>query len=199
MSIERIAVFIDGFNLYHGLKSKYPNLKWLDLHKLSLSLLKPNQTLVSVNFFTAMVLSGGGKAIRQNAYLSALKTTPVKIILGRYSKKSKRCRACGATWVTYEEKMTDVNISVAMILGAVNDEFDKAIVISGDTDLHKPITKTKALGKEVIIVFPPNRHTNRLKQIADASFVLGRGKLKSAQFPNTINSSGFPIQKPTSW
>ena len=95
--------------------------------------------------------------------------------------------------------MTDVNIAVEMIMGAVNNDFDKAIVISGDTDLHKPITSIKALGKKVVIAFPPDRHTNRLKQIADASFVSGRGKLKNAQFPDSINSNGYPIHKPASW
>ena len=52
---ERVCVYIDGFNLYFGMTSTYPKLKWLDVEALSKNLLKENQTLIDCNYFTARV------------------------------------------------------------------------------------------------------------------------------------------------
>ena len=37
---------------------------------------------------------------------------------GHYLAKDKRCSSCGAVWQTYEEKMTDVNIAVELLVDA---------------------------------------------------------------------------------
>jgi hypothetical protein len=40
--VKRVAVFVDGFNLYHGMHEAFGRkYLWLDLQALSLSLLKP--------------------------------------------------------------------------------------------------------------------------------------------------------------
>lgn len=41
--MERVGVYIDVFNLYFGMISKWRDLKWLDVHKLSQVLLKGDQ------------------------------------------------------------------------------------------------------------------------------------------------------------
>ena len=67
MRPQRCAVFIDGFNLYHGLKaSSGRSHLWLDLEGLSRDLLKPTQTLVSVTYFTAMVRDDPDALMRPN-------------------------------------------------------------------------------------------------------------------------------------
>ena len=51
---------------------------------------------------------------------------------GYYLPKTQQCSACGATWQTYEEKMTDVNIAVEMLSDAYENRFDTAIVVSAN-------------------------------------------------------------------
>jgi hypothetical protein len=43
--MERVITYIDGFNLYFGLKSNgWDRFLWLNLRALSQNLLKPHQT-----------------------------------------------------------------------------------------------------------------------------------------------------------
>lgn len=198
---ERVAVFIDGFNLYFGLTSAYPNYKWLNVYLLSQNLLRPNQQLVSVSYFTARIGNNPAKEQRQSIYLSAIKSTPTQLVYGHYKSKSKSCRRCGHTWQTNEEKMTDVNIAVQMITGAVQNTYDRAILISGDSDLVPPIkTVQDIFNKKVFVAFPPNRHNHSVKSIANGSMVLGRGTLSKSQFASSITlSNGHILNKPTQW
>ena len=74
---ERVIVYIDGFNLYFGLKdSGWSKYFWLNLHRLSTNLLRPNQTLVHTKYFTAKISKPESKRKRQQAFLSALGTLP---------------------------------------------------------------------------------------------------------------------------
>ncbi len=198
---ERVTVFIDGFNLYFGINSAYPNFKWLNVYELSQNLLRPNQELISVYYFTARIGNNPPKEQRQNIYLSALKSTPTQLIYGHYKSKSKNCRRCGHTWQTNEEKMTDVNIAIQMMTGAVKNTYDRAILISGDSDLVPPIKTVQDLfNKKVFVVFPPNRHNRSVKTLANGSMVLGRGTLGKAQFPASILlKNGHTLAKPTQW
>lgn len=198
---ERVAVFIDGFNLYFGLTSAYPNYKWLNVYLLSQNLLKPNQQLVSVSYFTARIGNNPSKEQRQSIYLSAIKSTATQIIYGHYKSKNKSCRRCGHIWQTNEEKMTDVNIAVQMITGAVQNTYDRAILISGDSDLVPPIkTVQNIFNKKVFVAFPPNRHNHSVKSNANSSMVLGRGTLSKSQFAASITlSNGHILNKPTQW
>jgi hypothetical protein len=46
MDTERIICYIDGFNLYFGLREKgWKKYYWLDLKRLTEKLLKPRQSL----------------------------------------------------------------------------------------------------------------------------------------------------------
>lgn len=69
--------------------------------------------------------------IRQDTYLQALATLPdLSIHYGYHQPKRTICAQCGARLETYEEKMTDVNIAIAMLADAQDNAYDRAIVIS---------------------------------------------------------------------
>lgn len=82
---ERVIVYVDGFNLYFGLRDKgWRKYYWLDIAKLARSLLTPNQILVRTNYFTSKITHPAGKRKRQQAFLSALETLPdLDIFFGR--------------------------------------------------------------------------------------------------------------------
>lgn len=67
--MERVAVYVDGFNLYFGMTSTFKNVKWLNIEELAKSLLKNNQELSFVKYFTSMVANNPPKEKRQRTYI----------------------------------------------------------------------------------------------------------------------------------
>lgn len=169
---ERVIVYVDGFNLYFGIKaSGFDNSKWLDIDKLAKSLLKPNQALVRIKYFTSRLSNNPDKQKRQTTYIEAIESTGIKVFYGHYQSDSVDCKRCGAIWSTFNEKMTDVNIATQMIMDAYNDRCDMAMLISGDSDLVPPV---KAIhenfkNKRVFVAFPPKRFNNSVAIVAKGS------------------------------
>ena len=202
---ERVIVYIDGFNLYYGIRTKrWRRYYWLDVRALSENLLRPGQRLVKVRYFTARISpSSIGRFKRQGAFLEALETRDnLHLHYGHYLAKSRRCSHCGANVIIYEEKMTDVNIAVELLGDAQDDAFDTAVIISGDSDLTSPVLATlnRYPEKRVIIAFPPARHSSQLEHAATAAFTIGRKKLKDSQLPEeVVKPDGFVLRRPTQW
>ena len=204
---NRVIIYIDGFNLYYGLKSKgWKKYYWLDLVSLSEALLKPQQKLERCHYFTARInrsSSRGQSAKRQSIWLDALDTLEdLTCHFGHYLQKRQKCQRCGSEWTIYEEKMTDVNIATQLILDAYENKFDTALVISGDSDLSTPIEKVldRFPTKKIVVVFPPNRHSNHLIKIATSSFILGETKLRQNQLPEMIvTQTGHELKRPPEW
>lgn len=205
--MNRVAAYIDGFNLYFGLRSKgWRRYFWLDIEQVAKRLLKPGQTLVGVKYFTSHVSANAtnpGKEQRQRDYLSALATLSVtKCYFGQYLQKEAKCRQCGAKWTKYEEKMTDVNIAVELLSDAYQDIFDTALLLSADSDLTSPIARVRQLfpTKRVIVVMPPERTSERLKQTANGWLRLGEAIIRQSQLPDpVIIPSGHLINRPQKW
>jgi len=202
--MQRVITYIDGYNLYYGLRSKgWQRFYWLNLRALSLNLLKPWQVLVATKYFSTKVDGPSGKQKRQNIYLEALNTLPdFSITYGHYLSERITCRNCGHTYTTYHEKMTDVNIAMALIADAFDDKFDTVLLISADSDLVGPVNKVKERfpHKRVVVVFPPKRHSAALAQAADACLHLYPAILAKSLFPDeVVKLDGFILRRPTNW
>ena len=122
---ETVVVYIDGFNLYYGLRdADLDTSRWLDLVAMSENLTRPEQQLSLVRYFTARV--SGQRGERQSIYLDALRARGnIEIEFGVMARR-------GSKW---EEKQTDTNIVRRVIEDSFDNRFDIAIIISGDTDL----------------------------------------------------------------
>lgn len=205
--MQRIISYVDGFNLYFGLRSKgWRKYYWLNLVSLTKALLKPNQQFLHCHYFTARIRTSGSQsqdAHRQTVWLDALSTLgELTTHYGHYLPKKVRCHQCGAEWTTHEEKMTDVNIATQLLTDAYEDRFDVALVVSGDSDLTTPIQllRDRFPTKRVIVVFPPDRRSAQLKMAAHGTMVLGEDKLRHNLLPETIaTSSGFVLARPQPW
>ena len=200
---ERVIAYIDGFNLYFGIKEAgFENCKWLDIKKLVLNLLQPNQLLVDVKYFTSRVNNAPDKQKRQATYIEAVEASGVTIFYGHYQSNTTTCRNCFATWVTYNEKMTDVNIATQIMVDAYADNYDMAFLVSGDSDLVPPIRLVHELFKQkrVFAAFPPKRHSHSISFVAKGSISIGRKKLLDAQFAEKImKKDGYELSKPFEW
>jgi len=202
----RVISYIDGFNLYFGLRAKgWRKYYWLDLEAMLRALLKPGQELVHTHYFTARIRDRGHgqSAKRQILWLDALATRcDITCHFGHYLPKEQKCHNCGATWTSHEEKMTDVNIATQMLIDAYEDRFDTAIIVSGDSDLATPVTRIRNRfhDKRLIVAFPPERRSAELKKVAHGHYVIGADKLRQNLLPDEITtSSGYVIKRPARW
>ena len=205
MVAERVRVYIDGFNLYFGLKeSGWRRYYWLDVCALARKLLRPGQTLEAVRYFTARISGPQSKQARQATYLAALEERGgCDLLFGRYQSSPSVCPYCKKTRLVSQEKMTDVNIAVELLCDAFRDDFDVAVVVSGDADLVPAIRQLKGLfpGKRVVCAFPPRRSSKALQQVVDGHYVIGRAAFSGSQLPQTIQrkAGGAPIARPPEW
>jgi uncharacterized LabA/DUF88 family protein len=203
--VQRVMGFIDGFNLYHGLKQKHGRrYLWLDLEALVRSLLKGDQDLVGVTYFTARVRDDPPAERRQSEYLDALGShcRNLTVVSGRFQEKARLCRRCGSSWTVYEEKETDVSIAIALLEHAVRDDYDTALVVSADSDLCPAVRALRRVRpeKRVVAVFPPRRSSGDLRRAVDATLTLGDAKVRHAQLPEVVKAdSGRVFTRPTHW
>ncbi|MFI0721515.1 NYN domain-containing protein [Streptomyces sp. NPDC021224] len=202
----RTAVLVDGFNLYHGMKKQRGRrYLWLD-HVALAGKLRPRDEIVDVRYFTAAVLDDAGAAQRQQTYLDALTTqnpAVLTVVHGRYQRKRRQCRGCGAAWTTYEEKETDVNIAVALTEIAASSSIDTVLVVSADSDLCPAVRAARRVnpGMTVVPAFPPHRRSGELAALLPSAFTIGETKLRQSQLPPVVISpvTGTKYVRPTYW
>jgi len=202
--MQNVIVYVDGFNLYFGLRSKgWKSYYWLNLVTLSSKLLKPEQNLVKTKYFTSFISVPPDKQRRQKTFIEALETLPeIQIFYGKYQSNDVKCTKCENVMFKPNEKMTDVNIAVEMLTDAFLNKFDVAILISADSDLTGPIMKIRNLfpDKQVIVAFPPERFSYELQKFANATFIIGRKKLSESIFPDEVTKpDGYILRRPERW
>jgi uncharacterized LabA/DUF88 family protein len=200
---QRVIFYIDGFNLYFGLRSKkWKKYYWLDLVRFCELFIRSHQELVRVNYFSAIQKSKG-KQDRQDLFLSANKTNPrFQLFLGKFLEKTIEFK--GQQIRTFEEKETDVHIAVQMIRDIVLDQCYVSVLVSADSDLIPPINFINEIKPrhKIFVYFPPSRFSYDLKQKASSFISLENHELKfkNAQFPDEITlSNGYIIKRPVSW
>jgi uncharacterized LabA/DUF88 family protein len=174
MNPDRVISFIDGFNLYHAVAAlDDPSFKWLDLRKLSQEFIHPaKEELAQVLYFSTIASHRNQAAqLRQRSYLRALELRGVKTILGQFKQKNRECSKCFARYTGYEEKETDVNIALHLIDLAYQDAYDRALLVTNDSDQVPTIRRVleRFPNKRVTILIPPcTRECNELIRTASA-------------------------------
>lgn len=195
MAQSRVISFIDGFNLYHAISGlRRPELKWLDLLKLSQAFVRPlSEQLVSVFYFSAYADHVSVSVQQaQRAYIKALELRGALPILGQFKMKDKRCPACYHKWVGYEEKETDVNLASFLIDLAYQNAFDRAIVISNDSDLTPAIrmVRKRFPQKRITTIAPPNYyHSNELIKASSDKARIRQDHLEQSLLPTQIRDA----------
>lgn len=202
--MERVIAYVDGFNLYYGLRAKHWKwFYWLNVQALARHLLKPQQALVATKYFTTVVKQPDDKRRRQAAFLEALQTLPnFTIYYGQFLSDTVTCRNCDHNYTAYHEKMTDVNIAVELMADAYQDAFDVALLVSADSDLTGPVQTVRRLfaNKRIVAAFPPERSSFALKTAANGVTYVGRDALSDSVFPDQVRrADGVLLHRPPEW
>lgn len=219
MTLSRTIVYIDGFNLYYGLREKYGRrYSWLNIQKFSQALTPTYASLVQTKYFTSKIrgfTTDPDKPKRQAHFLRAIKTLEPNVLMveGKYQAFQSHCKHCnnfvycphcGMPHVKPNEKKTDVNIATAMLVDAFEDKCDIQIIVSGDSDYENTLKELRRLfpQKELIVAFPPRRKNNKLIGTDKCTlwFDIAEEAFSLSQFEERILVLGKkPIEKPKEW
>ena len=184
---KRIIAYIDGFNLYHAIHDlNKPELKWVNLWSLMDAFVqKSSEELVGVYYFTAHATWHSQRHRRHIQYINAQNANGVTTVLGQFKRKDRRCKNCGASWIAHEEKESDVNLAISLVIDAHKNNYDKALVVTSDSDLSPPIRTVcdNFPEKAVDIVVPPSRFGNVRELRAAAS---SARKIKQRTLSNNL-------------
>lgn len=157
----RASAFVDGFKFYHAVDdARLDRLKWVDLRAVCRAFVPaPRYDLAAVLYFSAFATWRPAAYARHRAYVAALRAVGGTPVMGKFKAKQRQCRHCGAQWTSHEEKETDVSIAVALIEWAVKDLYDRALLVSCDSDLAPAVrfVRREFPEKEVRIVAPLGR------------------------------------------
>ena len=197
-SLKRLSVYIDGFNLYHAIAALGKHkLKWINMKTLAGQFLRQDECLASVNFFTAILNWNADKQKRHINYITALRAVGVTVHEGHFKKSRKMCNEYGRNCPFYEEKQTDVSIAISIVADALNDRFDRALLITADSD-QLPVAKFFASvpHKKLSLAFPPGRASQARElgaHIQDRREIT-EGRLANCLLPRTVlDHAGKPV------
>lgn len=202
----RVACYVDGFNLYHSIDDLgMPHLKWVDLWALAQSLCRTGETLTKVAYFSAYATWRPDAYARHRQYVAALKYRNVECHMARFSAQTAKCLSCGTTWTRHEEKETDVHFSLTLLEDAIDNVFDRAIIISADSD-HVPAVRrvrTRLPAKQMFAATPPGRHNKAREMLraCNSNTNITQGRVARCLFPQSVvDANGTVIAtRPTNY
>lgn len=211
--MARISVFIDGFNVYHALNDswdnikkckKYRNLLWLNYRTFAEQFINADDHLKNVFYFTAFANWRPSSVIKHKIYVEALKHHNVEIVLGNFKEKPRYCNQCKQSFITHEEKQTDVNISIYLLREAVLDNYDKAIIFGADSDLIPAIKTVKQLypNKQIGVIIPieRERYSKEIRTECDFYRYTKKKHYERSQLTYQIHlPKGKVLTKPADW
>jgi uncharacterized LabA/DUF88 family protein len=210
--MKRVIFYFDGFNFYNGLKDKssennqWRSYYWIDLVKFCTQFYTEGDSEISVKYYTSRPMSKE-KASRQSAFINANKLIngdKIQVSYGQYISKDVDCLAtCKEIFSTLEEKRTDVNIALGMLLDCVDDVVDTLVLVSADSDQVPTIEtiKRKFPLKKVKVYFPPKRESYELTALCKPIVFLEQHeeKLKAAMMPGTVQVEKKIYTRPVKW
>ncbi|MEJ7611878.1 MAG: NYN domain-containing protein [Ferruginibacter sp.] len=208
--MKKAVFYIDGFNFYYGLKAMaevtpaWKNYYWIDLVKFCSKFLPDDAELIVVHYFTSPP-QNTEKRRRQMAFLNAnrlINGEKFKYLNGHYSPKDVSCGICKKTFQTLEEKRTDVNIALQVIMDCYEDNVDLVYIITADSDQipTMQLIKNKFPGKVFKVLFPPLTSSHEILQITKVHHLNDHEqKFKESMMPGEVVKDGKKYTRPPGW
>ena len=168
----RVSVFIDGRNFYHEAKNlKKGGLK-IRLQDI-VDKLVGNRELVTAYYYNARLDKkyDPEKYESHNKFIEIVKSFPkFRVVLCDWRKITEEDGT-----VRYDTKGDDVHLAHDLLMGAVRDEYDIAVIVSGDADFI-PILKTvrEEYKKKVGNAFFRRTSSYKLRKACDFSLSLNK-------------------------
>jgi len=160
---DRIAIFIDGSNLYHALQA---NFKRHDLNFTEFaSQLTGSRQLFRVYYYNILQEPNQWpEAYRdQQEFLDNLRKTPyLEVRLGS-TKMAQGVQV---------EKGIDIMLATDLLHFAWNNLYDVAVLVSGDADFAYALQAVKNMGKHIEVAYFERNVSRDLLEVADDRHLL---------------------------
>lgn len=156
---KRLAIFIDGSNLYNGMRENLEKTR-VNLQSL-VSQLSEGRRLLRTYYYNAPLTNDYQSELRegQQRFFESLTRIPyVTVRLGRLYKRNDG---------SLVEKGIDVALSVESLTLAHEDAYDIALIISGDGDYVELVEALKRKGKIVEVAMFRSQSAGILLEHAD--------------------------------
>ena len=167
---DRVAIFIDGSNLYHALRGNFRrhNLNFAEFA----SKLCGSRRLFRIYYYNVLqdpIQRPDGHR-EQQEFLDILRKTPyLEVRLGG----TKIAQGIPV------EKGIDVMLATDLLYFAWNDFYDVALLVSGDSDFAYALQAVKNMGKHVEVAYFESGVSKDLLDVADNRHLLNRGFFSS--------------------
>ena len=162
---DRVAIFIDGSNLYHALKN---NFRRHDLNFAEFaSKLCGSRRLFRTYYYNVLQdpTQWPDSYQEQQEFLGILRKTPyLEVRLG----STKMLQGVSV------EKGIDVMLATDLLYFAWNDFYDVAVLVSGDADFAYALQAVKNMGKHVEVAYFESGVSKDLLNVADDRHILDR-------------------------
>lgn len=166
---ERVAIFIDGSNLYHALKE---NAGRTDLNFAEFGRKLVGQRHLSRIYYYNILQdrTQNPEGFReQQEFLDVLRNTPyLEVRLGG-TKLSQGVPV---------EKGVDIMLATDLLHFAANNLYDTAVLVSGDGDFAYALQTAKNLGKHIEVAYFEKNVSRDLLEVADLKHLMNRDFFK---------------------
>ena len=157
--MERVAVFIDGSNLYNGMRDNLSNTR-VNL-KTFVKQLTGERDVMRTYYYNAPLTDDYESDLRegQQRFFESLRRIPyVTVRLGRLHRRNDG---------SLVEKGIDVAIAVECLSLAYENTYDTALLVSGDSDYVELVEALKRRGKHVECAMFKNQSAGVLMEHVD--------------------------------
>lgn len=163
---DRVAIFIDGSNLYHALRSNFGRYD-LNFDEFTKKLCGQRRMFRTYYYNVLQDPTQRAEGYReQQEFLSTLRETPyLEVRLGGTKM------APGGVPV---EKGIDVMLVTDLLHFAWNNLYDVAVLVSGDSDFAYALQAIKNMGKHVEVAYFESNVSKDLLAVADNKHLLNR-------------------------
>jgi len=138
--------FIDNANIYHGQADNRWRIDW----EKFIRFLEEKGEVWQTHFFASETDPPADGA---TAFYQFLKENlRWEVMLYTLGRRTLRCKDCGHEHTTYAEKGVDVGLATKMLMLAVNQAYETAILVSGDRDYIETVKHIKSRGLRVEVI-----------------------------------------------
>ncbi|RLI76835.1 NYN domain-containing protein [Archaeoglobales archaeon] len=159
---DKVAIFIDGSNIFHGCREYDPNFK-IDYVKL-VDVLLNGRKLLRPYYYGSFDPSNPDQANRQKRFHQALQEKGFHVTIKPLRRRDDN----------KIEKGVDVALVTDMLSLGFKNAYDVAILVSGDNDFVHAVEELKAHGKIVEVAMFENAIGGELKRMADKFISLNK-------------------------
>jgi uncharacterized LabA/DUF88 family protein len=162
---DRVAIFIDGSNLYHALRSKFKRHN-LNFTEFTNKLCGSRHLFRTYYYNVLQDPAQRPDGFRdQQEFLDILRKTPyLEVRLGG----TKIAQGIPI------EKGIDIMLATDLLYFAWNDFYDVAVLVSGDSDFAYALQAVKNMGKHVEVAYFESGVSKDLLSVADNRHLLNR-------------------------